>query len=161
LSVHSITYCCCIMHALYNLFFPSFVQASKGSQPSHPLTLPPHSRIHRDGSYASVSFPPTIALFAPLLTTLHTLYEMFVVGLEMSSSDCGELVVTRLSKLHQMLEGRSLACGDYKNLLCPDGLIDVLLVLFDECSKDSVYSKSRHAKAFVEKCELNLFISGH
>lgn len=71
----------------------------------------------------------------------------------MSSTDSRELVVTRLSKLHQLLEGRGLTCSEHRNLITPDGLLDVLLLLFDECSKDSVASKSRHARAFIEKCE--------
>lgn len=70
----------------------------------------------------------------------------------MSSGDTKEPVVTRLSKLCQILEGRGLSCNEYKNLLSPDGLIDTLLVLYDECSKESVSSRSRYAKSFVQKC---------
>lgn len=90
--------------------------------------------------------------------TLHICFECdFQAGTNviMSSADARELVVTRLSKLHQLLEGRGHTCNDYRNLITPDGLLDVLLLLFDECSKDSVASRSRHARAFIEKCEFN------
>jgi citron Rho-interacting kinase len=65
-----------------------------------------------------------------------------------------ESIVTRLSKLNQLLVGRGSSLSVCKSLVSHDGLLDALLVLYDECSKD-LMTKNQHTATFVKKCELS------
>lgn len=63
-----------------------------------------------------------------------------------------ESISFRLTKLNQLLAGRSSLSLPHKSLLSCDGLLDSLFVLFDECSCDYL-ARNQYVSAFVKKCK--------
>lgn len=63
-----------------------------------------------------------------------------------------ESISFRLTKLNQLLAGRSSLSLPHKSLLSCDGLLDSLFVLFDECSCEYL-ARNQYVSSFVKKCK--------
>jgi len=70
----------------------------------------------------------------------------------METVESKEPIAVRLARLNQLITGRSSLILEQKSLLNHDGLLDSLLVLYDECSSEYL-ARNQYAASFVKKCE--------
>ena len=70
----------------------------------------------------------------------------------MMESDSGESIAVRVSKLNQLFVGRAGQFLEHKALASREGLLDALVVLYEECSTDHLM-KNDYIANFVKKCK--------
>ena len=66
-----------------------------------------------------------------------------------SQEEGGESIAGRVSKLNQVITGRSAVVNS--NLVSRDGLLDALFALYNECSNRNLM-KNQYVSSFVNKC---------
>lgn len=71
----------------------------------------------------------------------------------MAESDLGESIAVRVSKMNQLFVGRAGQLLEHKALVSREGLLDALLVLFEECCSDHLM-KNEYITNFVKKCKM-------
>jgi hypothetical protein len=64
----------------------------------------------------------------------------------------GDTIVSRISRLNQIIQGRTVGNDLKLFLLSQDALLDALLVLHEECSQPSM-AKNSFAVEFARKCK--------
>ena len=64
-----------------------------------------------------------------------------------------EDIEKRIEVLNSLVAGSVLTDDIITSLTTRDGLLDALLVLYEECSHDYLVTKNKHVAAFVRKCK--------
>ena len=64
-----------------------------------------------------------------------------------------EDIEKRIEILNSLVAGSVLTDDIITSLTTRDGLLDALLVLYEECSHDYLVTKNKHVAAFVRKCK--------
>ena len=60
-------------------------------------------------------------------------------------------VASRIAKLDQLFQGKS-SLVEHKSIVGKDGLLDGLLLLYEECNNDTLM-KNKFIAEFVKKCK--------
>ena len=64
-------------------------------------------------------------------------------------------IATKTSQLNQLFLGRTKN-DELRSSLAREGLLDALVVLYEECCHDQL-KRDKHVAAFVQKCEYGLW----
>jgi len=71
----------------------------------------------------------------------------------MAAADFQETLQSRHTRLRQLVSSCDLVDEQSQTSIGFSELVDALLVLYNECSKDS-FKRNKYANGFVKKCEL-------
>jgi hypothetical protein len=93
----------------------------------------------------------------PLFEEITYIYIFFLDCKKMSYSKA-ENIEKRIEVLDGLVAGSVLTDDILTSLTTRDGLLDALLVLYEECSHDYLIKKNKHVSAFIRKCRQKLVI---
>lgn len=65
-----------------------------------------------------------------------------------------EPIIKRILQLHSLISSGGLEAGQHGALVGQEGLLDALLVLYEECSKDYL-KREENVTTFINKCEFS------
>lgn len=65
-----------------------------------------------------------------------------------------EPIIRRIRRLHTLVSSGGLEAGQHGALVGQEGLLDALLVLYEECNKDYL-KREENITTFINKCEFS------